>query len=113
VIAPVINSLTMILLAIVVIYRGTLHEDFSVRRMEWFLLIAGSVITIAAYTQPYFQYITQRFTLREFLQFNSGKELTEYAMKFIPQQFNWLLFTMAELMFLLAISRIWFRKKPL
>jgi hypothetical protein len=111
VLAPVINSLTMILLAILVITRGTKNDGFRLSGFEWTLLIAGSVLTITAYTHPYLSYLLDRFTLRELLRFNPGKEMTGYAMKFIPQKFNWFLFGSAELLFFYCIGRIFFRTK--
>jgi hypothetical protein len=109
VLAPLINSLTMIILALLILSSVTNNQGFRLRWFEWILIIAGSVITIIAYTQPYFHYLLDKFTLRDIFLPGSYKEIMEYSMNFIPLNFNWYLFGFAELLFLYSIGRIFLR----
>ncbi|MBN1197953.1 MAG: hypothetical protein JXA23_01285, partial [Bacteroidales bacterium] len=80
VIAPVINSLTMILLAMVLI--GANEQTSGLVRVsgwEWGLLIIGSVITMAAYMEEYTRFILERFTFSEWFSLSRQKEVMDYA----------------------------------
>jgi hypothetical protein len=106
VLAPVINSLTMILLALVLVRNSARDHAFRVKFREWFLLIVGSLVTIFAYIEDYSRFMLRRFTLADLIAVPPQKELMDYALTFIPIHFNWLLFGISEIMFLLAIILI-------
>ena len=104
VIAPVINSLTMILLALVIIYYSRKGMKASLRPGEWILLIIGSLITIFSYIMDYAGFMMEEFTLSSLL-FTPGKEeIMNRATAYVPRSFNWYLFGLGELMFLLSIA---------
>lgn len=109
VMAPLINSLTMILLAVQVMSSGEKMLGFRLSRIEWALLVCGSLLTIAAYVQPYLHYLMDRYTWRDVWQIHTDPGMKEYLLKFIPQKFNWFLFGSAELLFFFSIGRIFFR----
>lgn len=103
VLAPVINSLTMILLAGCIVYY-TEKKDFArVGKTEWLLLIVGSLVIIYSYTQEYIFYMLQKFSFGELLGISDKEEIMKYACTFIPQYFNWYIFGIGELMHLAAI----------
>jgi hypothetical protein len=106
VLAPVINSLTMILLASVIINYSTSKSGFNLKIFEWALLIFGSCIVIYSYIEGYTRYMLMRFSMNDLLIVSPKKEMMEYAAMFVPVQFNWILFGVAELLFFIAIYRI-------
>ena len=65
VLAPVINSLTMILLASVIIHHSTSKDGFRVKFFDWVLLILGSCIVIYTYTEGYTRYMLMRFSIND------------------------------------------------
>lgn len=75
VIAPVINSLTMILLALIIL-NASEKQKVIIRPTEWTLLIIGTFIIIFSYTLDYFTYNVENKSLESF---------NEY----IPVWFNW------------------------
>ena len=93
VLAPVINSLTMILLACVIAYADHRSGKPALVMREWVLILAGSAITVAAYTMDYLHYLATVPPL------SGGRLPVEY----VPQSFNWWLFLFAEVLFLLAL----------
>lgn len=103
VIAPVINSLTMILLAVIILYYRSKDETFRITFYEWLLLIVGSLIVIFAYTQPYLGYILNRYSVYEMIHFSGNAKLVEYAAGFVPVKFNWLIYSLGQLLFFWSI----------
>jgi len=106
VLAPVINSLTMILLASVIIHKSISKIGFRVRIFEWSLLILGSCIVIYTYIEGYTRYMMMRFNISDLINISPKKEMMEYASMFIPVHFNWIFFGVAELLFFLSIYLI-------
>jgi hypothetical protein len=103
VLAPVINSITMILLATVIIQKSKSQIGFRVRITEWPLLILGSCIILYTYMEGYTRYMLMKFQISDLLAISPSKEMMEYALNFIPVHFNWTLFILAEIFFFYAI----------
>lgn len=118
VLAPVINSLTMIWLAGVILAAdrrrgGTEGAGVKVRLsgVEWGFLVAGSILTIGAYIQDYTTYMLSKFTFGEWHSFYSNPDVLMHVARYEPTRFNWLVFTGGTVLFLVAI---WlFRKRSL
>jgi hypothetical protein len=111
VIAPVLNSLTMILLAGLIIRFTAKNGKCISRWPEWVLLIAGSLVMIAGYTEDYVSFMLQRFRWAELLGVSSNKDLLNYACTFVPDVFKWWIFLIGELMHLAAIVLLWLRNR--
>jgi hypothetical protein len=111
VIAPVINSLTMILLAVVIIHKSTYKRKIRLDAIEWMLLIAGSFITIFAYTQDYMLYMLHKFSFLQLVFLQGYSEVLNYSSLYIPQSFNWWMFSGGEGIFLVAVMHFALRRK--
>jgi len=103
VIGPVINSMTMILLAVLILYFRNKGYRASLNKMEWLLLILGSFIVILAYTEEYFRYMIREFSFQDVFSFSTNDKALSYASKFIPQRFNWLIFAGGQFLFFSSI----------
>lgn len=104
VIAPVINSLSMIILAAVILQGSKTHSQLiRLRKLTWILLVAGSMIVVAAYMEDFASYSGGY----EHLHLNSGlanqADLFQVSLHFVPRTFNWLLFATGALMHVAAI----------
>ncbi len=106
VLAPVINSLTMILLAVIILYYRSKDETFRLTFYEWLLLITGSLIVIFAYTRPYMEYMLDRYSISEMVHFRSNTKLVEYAAGFIPVNFSWVTYSLGQLLFFWSIFHV-------
>lgn len=109
VLAPVINSLTMILLAMVIITASEKHETIRLKGVEWSLLIAGAVITIIGYTADYLHFMGSRFSLPELAGFSNYQEVLQYSSGYIPAHFSWWIFWVGEALFLVATGLFYLR----
>ncbi|NVO20085.1 MAG: hypothetical protein HXX13_10315 [Bacteroidetes bacterium] len=88
VIAPVINSITMVVLAYLII-EGKIA---GLKRFEWFLLITGSLVVIISYTREYASYMLSRFSMHEMFLASNASIVMKHASTFVPGNFNWILF---------------------
>ncbi|MFC2101641.1 hypothetical protein ACFLS7_01455 [Bacteroidota bacterium] len=117
VLAPLINSVTMIVLAVAIIRVGQMGQveqvgqvgqvrrDGRVRMtgLEWGLLIIGSLITMAAYMEDYTRHMLKRFTFIDWISLSDTSGIMEHASTYTPTSFNWWLFLAGTLLFFLAI----------
>ncbi|HYW94764.1 MAG TPA: hypothetical protein VE870_04200 [Bacteroidales bacterium] len=103
VITPVIVSLSMLLLAGVIIFYSAKGIRVVIKGAEWSGLIAGSLILILAFIWDYSSFILSRYTLREIFNLPNNKPLYDLAMTYIPSSFNWFLFSTGQVVILITI----------
>jgi hypothetical protein len=108
VITPVLVSLTMILLAMILVYYSTKKEIVKIHQIEWALLITGSIILLLSFTWDYSGYILEHFTFREIWTVPS-EDLYRIAGQYIPRKFYWGLFWIGEGIILTAIGLLCWR----
>lgn len=101
VIAPIINSLTMIILAIVVI---TKKDDIRFKAYHWILLVIGAIIVIGAYTKDYLRFMLTDFNIWQLLGGGSSNDIIKKAAEYVPEQFAWGIFTIGVVIHLLVIA---------
>jgi len=103
VIAPVINSLTMIALAVFISYFTDKNIPTRIKKPEWVLLILGSMVVIISYTFDYLNFMLKRFSLSDFFDPSMQSEILENASGYIPQSFPWWIFITGEIFLIFAI----------
>ncbi len=111
VISPVINSHTMILLAMVTIYFVDKNRKAKYGWLVWTLLIVGSLVVIVSYTEEYTRFMMQEFTFWELIGVRDAESIIALALTYIPQKFNWYIFLIGEVMHLTAIALVIKRNK--
>jgi hypothetical protein len=97
---PIIISLTMILLAAILVFRDQQSTSNRLDRKEWILLVAGSLVVIGSWTWEYLQYSA------------SVADPSTAINTFVPQTYSWMMFWAGEGLLLLAIYNFWRRTKP-
>ncbi len=102
VIAPVVLSLTMIAFALVIIYFKDKEFSFRMKRVEWFLVIAGCLVVITSFIWDYIKYASR--SEYKFWTLNSREDLFREIGNYIPQKYNWPLFWLGEVLIILAIG---------
>jgi hypothetical protein len=105
VMGPVINSFSMILLAIILLH-GKNEAKPSIRPFEWFLLITGSIIVIIAYTKEYMSFMLTKLSFGELFNPSNIKEILAYATSFIPVRFGWGVFLSGVALHLIAMGSL-------
>ncbi len=101
VIAPVILSLTMILLALSILHFNKPGLKAGLNKIEWTALIIGSLITIVAFCWDYSSFMLTHYSIGEM--WPGEKAIFDHAISYIPRQFNWWLFLLGELTILIPI----------
>ena len=110
VISPLIVSLTMIILALLIIfYSNGRHVKISVA--EWIIFIVGSHVLILAFIWDYSKFILSRYSLGEIWRMPNYRPLHELGMQFVPQSFNWFLFCLGELIIISGIVVFYIRMR--
>ena len=85
-------------------------EKTKLSRIEWTLLLTGTVITIIGYTMDYMSYMLSSFHFIKLITFQDYGETLEYSSSYIPTLFPWLIFLTGEILFLTAISLYYYRR---
>jgi len=109
VIAPVMVSLTMILLALAILLRGEQGRVSKLSLRVWLGLIGGSLVLIFAFIFDYTRFMLVRFSFREMFSLRN-QEVLATATQYIPDTFPWWIFAAGEVMILFSILWYW-RKK--
>ena len=104
VIAPCLISLLMILLAVVLLRAPAVTGNKIIGKSNWFLLIGGSITVISSFILEYISYVA--FVLDTNGTTGNEELLLQELSKFVPEHFNWLVFTAGFLMILSGIIRI-------
>ena len=110
VIAPIIISLTMILLAFLLVHFNKKNEALKLNRMEWWLLIGGSLTVITSFVWDYCDFILTHHSFSEIWSIQSDT-LFELAQNYIPRKFNWIIFWLGEIILLLGVGFFYRRSK--
>ncbi len=113
VLSPVIVSLTMILLALVILNFAEKSKNTRIDRTEWILLTGGSLILIMAFIWDYSRFILEHFTLSELWTIIETELLYNTAISYIPRKFNWLIFISGEVILAGMIFKYFRRMKKI
>jgi len=110
VITPVIVSLTMILLAILIVFFDSTKKKANLTAREWLLLIIGSIVLIISFTWDYSAFILEHYHFKDIWTVPT-EEMLKLALLYIPRKFNWLLFCISEFIILSSIGLYWKRNR--
>jgi len=107
VLSPVLVSLTMILLAMVILIRAERDKESRIPGKIWVGLILGSLILIFGFIFDYSQHMLTHFSLFEMLQVKNP-EVLEVATSYVPHRFPWWIFGIGEAVILASI--VWYSR---
>ena len=110
VICPLIASITMILLALIIIRCSNIDRTFSIPSLSWRILIAGSIILVLSFTWEYSAFLIRSHGFNTVVTNLFQFKVDSYALEYIPQKFNWLFFIAGELVILAGILVIYLPK---
>ena len=102
VIAPVIISLTMILLTLILVYYNEKNSSLKINSKEWVLFITGSLVVVVSFLLDCYRCI----------HVFKGEVLDAIA-AYVPLHFDWWIFWIGELVILTAIALFYIRAKRL
>jgi hypothetical protein len=111
VISPIIVSLSMILLAFVILKSSYNNHPVKLRLTEWLGLIAGSLILIIAFVYDYAVFMLKEYTFSEIFILPDKSSLYNMAVQYIPKRFNWGIFISGQSLILIIIALLNIRIK--
>lgn len=103
VLAPVLLSVTMILLAILILSLHNKGYYVRFRTIDWTLLITGSLIVIFSFTKDYFAIIGNSPG-------SDSQTMMDNLRNFSPQSYSWLIFMIGEALLLADLVLIYYRR---
>lgn len=110
VVAPVLVSITMILLALVIVCFNS-RKAFTINWRNWCFFITGSLVVILSFVWDYSKFILNHYSFSQIWSMPDNKYLYNLSMKYIPHSFNWFLFIAGELTIITGIMFLWLRVK--
>ena len=112
VIAPCIVSISMILLALLLVHYNEKNNSLGVNKREWALLISGSVIVIISFTIDCYSFV-QSYTPLSTRRGAGGEAIMEAITHYVPTRFDWWIFIAGQALIFAAIYRFYIRAKRL
>lgn len=105
VLSPIICSLTMMLLAAVIIQLETKGYQVQFRRIHWILLFSGGSLILISFIKDHVNILLKKDSLFKFLTMAKDFDLQRIFSNYQPDSFAWFLFLLGEACILAAI--IW------
>lgn len=106
VLAPAINALTMCIFGVLIFIKSEKYPAFRINRLEWTLLIIGSLVIIFSYTQDYLNYMKDQVPLVNLFKPSETDSVLILATQYVPERFNWWIFGVGQMMLVAAIVLI-------
>jgi hypothetical protein len=103
VISPIIVSFTMIAFALVILNFSSNGYNTQIIRMEWGIFITGCLILFIAFIWDYSLFILKNLSFKDLWTLHDKQILYRTALMYIPDKFNWALFTIGEIILILTI----------
>jgi hypothetical protein len=111
VLAPVICSLTMILLAACIVLLQEKGYDVHIKFSEWGLIIGGAVIIFIAFIWDHSRIIIREGFLGEYFNLLDNPRFNQVMAQYKPEYFIWPLFILGEMIILSGITLMVIRTK--
>lgn len=104
VLAPIISSLTMIILSLAIISFTGRDTDERLSGREWSILAAGAFVVWIAYIWDYSAFILRHYGVGELWSIKASQALFDLTITYIPVSFPWRVFMLGEILLLTAIG---------
>ena len=109
VLAPVINSLMMIVLAYGIILSERKGVNKILLKRDWWLLIVGSVVVIISYIEDFVSFLLKDFSFGELIKVIYSEAVIEKSLNYIPVDFAWFVFIVGIALHAMAIANTYLR----
>lgn len=108
--APLLNSVTMLLLAAALLYKRQIIQKPVMIKADWIYLIVGSLVVIVAYTEDYVAYLLGFMSPAEMAFQYYQPETLKLVVTYIPESFATVIFLIGVAIHVGVIARITFQK---
>lgn len=103
VLAPVMSSLTMILLSFSILYILDNRYKLKIKPIEWFALFTGAFFQLYTFLYDYGKILFEGNYFSEFLTLATNERFIQEVGNYIPTSYNWTLFIIGEVLLITAI----------
>lgn len=110
VVAPCIVACSMIVLTFVVVYRQEQGHTVRFSFTDWLLLSGGSITVMVSFMWDYILYITAYGADKAVWTLSGNNDMFDEVKHYVPSHFNWWLFSIGQLLIVLAIALVAARK---
>jgi hypothetical protein len=111
VLAPVLNSVTMILMALLLIGRQEIGFIIRFSLTDWFLIFGGALIILYTYLVDYTRLLIESGALASKGSTETAERLINMITSYIPDSYKWYLFILGEMLILASITNILIRSR--
>ncbi|MGQ9706622.1 MAG: hypothetical protein ACUVWP_06420 [bacterium] len=111
VLAPIICSFTMVTLGLLILMFDERGYKVKMKPLSWGLILSGAFIIFITFIWDYSMIIIKGGFLPKLVNLSKNPEFITAISQYIPSKFNWLSFTIGELMILIAIVLIYTKTK--
>jgi len=106
VLAPVVSSLTMIMMAVTILPLQEKGYTVIIKRYEWGLIYLGAFIIFCTFIWDFTGMIFRSGLLSAPGNITARDNFTQLMMSFIPSRYNWTLFVTGEVLIILSLGLI-------
>lgn len=103
VLAPALNALSMAVLGGMISWQQGKNKKAGPAFREWALLVAGSLLLLFTYMQDYTAYMLGRYSFSRLFFSLPDQEMLGYATRYIPIHFNWITFSIGQILIIAGI----------
>lgn len=93
VLAPVLVSFTMIILAFAILYIDQKHDQWLISKWSVFLVLLGAVLIFLSFVRDFSSFMQRQYSLAALLDMKTASEAMN---TYIPVSYDWLLFFAGE-----------------
>ena len=111
VLAPLICSLTMICFTLITNYPSGKTVSLKLKTGEWIFLLSGAFIIFLSFIRDYSLILIRGDFLSDILHLVENPEFQRVITTYVPARFAWGMFIIGEILILLCIGSIIYRKQ--
>lgn len=109
VLAPLICSATMILMAILIIHTKDKWNRVRMNVSDWVLIISGAFVIFWSFINDYFLIIVRGGFLEGLINLSENSGFHKKIIEYTPSDFNWLIFTFGEILIIAGLFLFFYR----
>jgi hypothetical protein len=112
VLAPIICSLTMIVLTFSILHLKRKNPSIRIDLREWLLFLAGTFVIFVSFIWDYSKIVIEGGFAKDFFHLGSNIEFQRMVSHYVPNHYNWGMFIFGEALILLALALLYRKAKP-
>lgn len=109
VLAPVVCSILMIIMAIEILYLQEKKPHFKIKIAEWILLISGAFIVFISFIWDYTKMLISTGLFSAYRTLLENEQFREFTRQHVPEVFNWILYLVGIFIIFIVMGWVFLR----